>query len=135
MALLAITVFMYSLLFGVAISLKKYFRRSPRTFIPRNRWVGADFVPAWTQQPAFLACLENFFFVDGVAQLDDGMKVFPGHALGPGEHRLGNLSSRPRLPLVRYANDKNKSCAHAHARNESTPCGSGFDPDHRGRLD
>jgi len=29
------------------------------------------------------------FFVDGAAQLDDGMKTFPGHAPGPGQHRLG----------------------------------------------
>ena len=31
----------------------------------------------------------NSFFVDGAAQLDVGMKTFPGHAPGPCQHRFG----------------------------------------------
>ena len=41
-----------------------------------------------------------------------------------------NRFLRPRLSLVECPDDKNNSCALSHARNESTTCGSGFDPDH-----
>jgi hypothetical protein len=38
-----------------------------------------------------MACLATVirFFIDRAAQFDDGMNAFPGHALGPLQHRLG----------------------------------------------